>query len=128
MTSGRQLALLWGVVALVLVLASPLIAGWIPGLPGCPLKTLSGVPCPACGSGRAVVALSQGHWYQAFQWNPAASAFAALFVLGGLGFGMAAARGVEPPGLSQELPNWTRWSLVGLLAANWAYVWWIAEV
>ncbi len=128
MSSGRQQALLWGVVAVVLILAAPLIAAAVPAIPGCPLKTISGVPCPACGSGRAAIALSQGHFGEAFRWNPGASSFAVLFVVGGLAFGTAAARGIEPPGLVRELPVWARWGLLSLLVVNWIYVWRVAEL
>ena len=46
----RQLALLWGGVAAALVALSPLAARFAAYLPACPLKSLSGFPCPGCGS------------------------------------------------------------------------------
>jgi Protein of unknown function (DUF2752) len=36
----------------------------------CLVKNTTGLPCPSCGSTRAVVALLQGDWYGAIQWNP----------------------------------------------------------
>ena len=126
MSSGRQLAVLWGLVAAVLLLASPLAATIAPLLPGCPLKATTGLPCPACGSGRATLALATGDLQQAFHWNPAAAAFAISFVLGGVGMGLAAVRGVEPPSLPNELPAGLRWAAVVLLLANWLWVWQVA--
>lgn len=126
MTSGRQLALLWGAVVGVVLLAAPLAASIAPALPGCPLKDLSGIPCPACGSGRALVALAGGRLIEAVRWNPGATAFALAFVVGGLGLGVAAARGVEPPTVPRSLPGWLRWTVLALLVANWLYVWLVA--
>lgn len=128
MSSGRQLALLWGGVVGALLLAAPLAASIAPALPACPLKKTTGLPCPACGSGRAVVALTEGRLAEALHWNPGAAVAAVLFVVGGLVFGVAAARGVEPPGLPKRLPGWLRWGAVALLIANWWWVWQVAGV
>ena len=40
------------------------------GLRFCFLKTATGLPCPACGTTRAVDALLSGHIMEAIQWNP----------------------------------------------------------
>lgn len=36
----------------------------------CPMKRLTDVPCPSCGSTRSVVSLLQGHVFEALYWNP----------------------------------------------------------
>lgn len=36
----------------------------------CLVKNVTGLPCPSCGSTRAVVALAQGDWWGALEWNP----------------------------------------------------------
>ncbi|MCL4845914.1 MAG: DUF2752 domain-containing protein [Acidobacteria bacterium] len=36
----------------------------------CPLSALAGVPCPTCGSTRALLALGEGRWLAAFRFNP----------------------------------------------------------
>lgn len=36
----------------------------------CPIKTVSGIPCPACGSTRSVIQLVQGDFWGAIQSNP----------------------------------------------------------
>ncbi|MEQ1744954.1 MAG: DUF2752 domain-containing protein [Saprospiraceae bacterium] len=36
----------------------------------CPIKRLTGVPCPSCGSTRSVVSLLRGNVAEAVYWNP----------------------------------------------------------
>lgn len=36
----------------------------------CPLRDITGLPCPTCGGTHAAVALAQGHWAEAFASNP----------------------------------------------------------
>jgi len=37
---------------------------------GCLIKTVTGMPCPSCGSTRSVGSLLQGHIIEALYWNP----------------------------------------------------------
>ena len=50
------------------------------GLP-CPLRTLTGVPCPFCGLTTASVALSHGNWVAAAAANPLAYLAAGLAIV-----------------------------------------------
>ena len=55
------------------------------GLPGwlCPVRTLTGVPCPGCGLSRAVIALLGGRWGRAVEMHAFAPiALASLLLVG----------------------------------------------
>ncbi len=60
-------------------------------MPSCPLRTLTGVPCPFCGMTRGVVALAHGNVFASLALNPgvvlfalvAIAALVAFLVLGG---------------------------------------------
>ncbi len=46
----------------------------------CPLRTLTGIPCPCCGMTTAVVAIMRGGWLAAVRANPFAYLLAALVI------------------------------------------------
>ncbi|WIM98468.1 DUF2752 domain-containing protein [Actinoplanes oblitus] len=66
------------------------------GLP-CPLRTLTGVPCPACGLTTAAVALVRGQAAAAFHANPVIFGLAALAVAVGPLVAFRAAGVLAPP-------------------------------
>ena len=64
----------------VLLLAAHLLPapqnGSLAGLPAlCPLKTLSGWPCPGCGLTRSLVSCAHGDWAGAFAFHPLGAIF-----------------------------------------------------
>lgn len=78
------IALLWlasAVTALACVPLFPLVAR---AFPPCALHTLTGIPCFACGSSRAVIALAGGDWLRALALNPFASLATVAGCVGGL--------------------------------------------
>ncbi len=40
------------------------------GITVCFIKNVTGIPCPSCGSTRAVEALIHGHFVESILWNP----------------------------------------------------------
>jgi hypothetical protein len=54
------------------MLAAAAVLGSVPGHPGlpCPLRTLTGVPCPLCGMTTSVEATVHGHVGRALAANP----------------------------------------------------------
>lgn len=53
--------------------------GW---LPGCAFRAWTGIPCPGCGMGHALIHLSRFQWAAAVSANPAAPFLAASMVVG----------------------------------------------
>jgi Protein of unknown function (DUF2752) len=74
----------------------------------CPLRTLTGVPCPMCGMTRAVVALVHGHVLDSLRFNPAGIAVAIIAIALIAGFRIE--RIQIPP-----------WVLIVLAALLWAW-------
>jgi Protein of unknown function (DUF2752) len=76
----------WRVAAVALVPAAFVVNRMpIDVVPRCPLRSITGVPCPMCGSTRGVIAAMHGHLGHALELNPASLlviALAALLVLG----------------------------------------------
>ncbi len=91
------------------------------GLP-CPLRTLTGVPCPFCGLTTATVALAHGHWGTAAATSPLAYLAAALTV------GMAPVLVVRSTGLASQPRPWSpaarrrmSWAMTGVVALSWVF-------
>jgi hypothetical protein len=80
----RQVAGLWAVCAVLAVGLRPL---WLAGselLPACLWHSLTGWPCPGCGTTRALTSLLRADLLGALAFNPLASAAAMAFVVVGL--------------------------------------------
>lgn len=97
------------VVALALV-PSAFVVGHLPvdAVPSCPLRTLTGIPCPLCGSTRGVIAAVHGHLGHALALNPASLGVLVLAVL--LVFGWRVERVRIPV-----------WCIFAVFAALWSY-------
>jgi len=90
--------------------------GW-PGLP-CPLRTLTGVPCPFCGMTTATVAVCHGDWAGAAAANPLVYLVAAL-VAGTIPVLLARAAGLAPrprpwPAARRRRAGWAMAAVAGL--------------
>ncbi|MFM8304409.1 MAG: DUF2752 domain-containing protein [Actinomycetota bacterium] len=77
-------------------------------VPPCPLRTLTGIPCPLCGSTRGVIAAVHGDLGRALTLNPASIIVLVLAVL------LVATWRVE----RVRIPVWV---VVAGFAALWAY-------
>ncbi len=124
--SERQVALLWGAIALAALALLPLAPRVAPLLPACPLRSALGIPCAACGSGRALVALARLDARAAVIANPLAALAAATFLLGGVTAGVAALLD-RLPAEPRTLPTSLRWAVLVALVANWCYLWWVGR-
>ena len=91
------------------------------GLP-CPLRTLTGVPCPFCGMTTATVAITHGNWAAAAAANPFGYLVAALIV-GTVPILTARAVGQipTPRPWSDAARRRIGWVMAGLIALSWLF-------
>ncbi|MEM9553002.1 MAG: DUF2752 domain-containing protein [Acidobacteriota bacterium] len=117
---GRQLAILWAAAALALLALAP-FGGFFAGvLPPCPFKSLTGIPCPGCGTTRAALALAAFRPLEALILFPLPTVAWVFFLSGGAVSAVLALSGRGLPAVPLP-PTWARWALVGVVIAHWAY-------
>jgi hypothetical protein len=110
-------------IAAVLAPVAPTLARM---LPGCVFHAATGLPCPACGTTRAALALLAGDPLAALAFNPLAT----LAAVGGGALALAApawfAAGGKVPRPAAApaggLPRGMRLAFVAALAAQWAWL------
>lgn len=121
-TAERQLAFIWGGLALAVVALRPLWPLVVPLMRPCLFHSVTGVPCPSCGATRSVLALLDGHLGDAIAYNPLVFVASLAFFAGGLLAPVWAWRRGTAPRLGRTLPMWARLGIVALIAANWAWL------
>ena len=118
----RQLAYLWLAAAASALALRPLWLAVAPLLRPCIFRSLTGVPCPSCGTTRAAMAFLDGDLISAFAANPLAAAAGLLFVVGAPLAALWSIARWPVPVLPTPLPGWMRIGAVALIAGNWLYV------
>ena len=94
-----------------------------PLAPACPFHAWTGLPCPGCGTTRALVALSGGDAWGALLWNPLATlATLAAFAVAALAVPWVAAQGPLPVFAGGGLPRPLRVTAVGALGLQWLWL------
>ncbi len=92
--------------------------------PQCPLHAFTGVPCPGCGTTRAVESLLAGNWPAALLFNPLACAVFAGVVLFDL-YALIVLIGRLPRWRpSSAMPLAVRTGAVAVLVLNWLWLMW----
>jgi len=118
---SRQLALLWGAVAALLLAASPWATAAADALWACTFKSWTGIPCPTCGTARAALALARFDVLGALSRYPLPTIGWMFLLVGGLYAGAMALLGRTPPEIPRSLPVWARAALVAAVLTNWMY-------
>jgi hypothetical protein len=111
---ARASALRLGVVAVASVAAAWVHQNHDPGAL-CPLRRLTGVPCPFCGSTTVFMEAGAGHWWSALAANP-------VTVVAALVFLVAPLLAVDPLGTLVRLPKRVLWIGGGVvLLGSWLW-------
>lgn len=119
-------ALIFGAITLLAAAAAWLritvTTGWIPAL--CVLREVTGIPCPACGSTRALSALLTGRIGSALAFNPLVTLLAvgSASAASGSTVRRLAGRGALALEVSPREETVLRVVAVTAVAANWAYL------
>ncbi|HZP51510.1 DUF2752 domain-containing protein [Actinocrinis sp.] len=112
--SPRTFALRFGAVAVASVAAAWVHQNHDPGAL-CPLRRVTGVPCPFCGSTTVFMEAGAGHWGAALAANP-------VTVVATLVFLAAPLLAFDPFGTLNRLPSRLRWfGGTVLVAGSWLW-------
>lgn len=119
-------ALAWVLAAgtLSAVAVAPALPALARYAPPCVFHALTGVPCPGCGSTRAVLAFFRGDFAAALAFNPLVATALAAGLLAGALAPVWVALGGPLPALAPVLPARTRVVIAAAIALNWAYLVW----
>ncbi len=110
----RAAAIRLGTVAVASIAAAWVHQNHDPGAL-CPLRRLTGVPCPFCGSTTVFMEAGAGHWWAALAANP-------VTVVAALVFLAAPLLAVDPLGTLVRLPKQVLWIGGGVvLIGSWLW-------
>jgi len=118
----RQLATLWVAAVVSALVLRPVWIAIAPHFRTCTFRTLSGIPCPTCGTTRSALAMLDFDLVSAFLVNPLATLVGSTFVVGGAAALVWLIFGWPMPSFGLR---WNRrWTiaLVGIVVINWAYL------
>jgi hypothetical protein len=118
----RQLAFLWLAAAASAVALRRLWLALATNLSPCVFRSLTGMPCPTCGTTHAAIAFLHGDLAASFAANPLAAAAGLLFVAGAPLAAIWAVAGWPTPVMPNPISVRARVAAVVIIAANWCYL------
>jgi len=114
--------MLWVAAASSALVLRPMWIALAPHLRSCTFRTLTGVPCPTCGTTRSALAMLDLDLVAAFQVNPLAALIGATFIVGGAAALVWLVCRWPMPSLGFEWNRWWTAAVVGIIAINWVYL------
>jgi len=119
--------LVWGVLFIPLLAVAFLLVVTFGAERGiyCAFHRTTGIPCPACGSFRAAQVLLQGHWLQAFAFQPLATTLVtagALYTIYAWLVVLFRLPRVRVENLSRSAWRVVIGTAIALVLANWVYL------
>jgi hypothetical protein len=118
----RQLLVFWVAAAASAVILRPLFVVVAPFLRPCVFRSLTGIPCPTCGTTRCAMAMFDLDLAAAFASNPLAAAAGLVFIVGGaVAFVWLVARWPVPALELRWSHRWTA-AVVAIVTLNWIYL------
>lgn len=90
----------------------------------CPLRELTGIPCPTCYGTRAMLAVVAGDWGRALRLNPLVGAAGIAMVASVPAAAGAVLGGWPRPRISPRLAGLLARASGALVLANWLYLLW----
>lgn len=109
-----------GLTAILLAVTYPIWGNGLQVL--CPLRELTGIPCPTCFGTRATLALIAGDWRAALRWNPLVAA-GGVALLAYVPWSLATAAFSWPrPLISSRRLTLAGRLGAGLVVVNWIYL------
>ncbi len=79
-----NLGIVFGVITSGIIVFARFVSPYLHLLPDCTFHTVTGIPCPTCGSTRSIVELSNGRLLDALGYNPLFTLFAVGLVCWGI--------------------------------------------
>ena len=117
-----QVATLWGLSAGAALALRPVWMAAAGLLPSCLWHRWTGLPCPGCGTTRALVRVLHGDVTAGFLLNPLASCAACVFVVAGLSAPAWLATGGLVPVLESRPRPVALAAATALIVLNWAWL------
>ena len=120
--SERHLAFLWLAAAASAIALRPVWLAVAPYLRPCVFYSLTGIPCPSCGTTHAGVAFLHGDLAAAFAANPLAALAGLIFIVGAPLAAIWAIVRAPVAELRSPLPLWVRVGFFVVIGLNWLYL------